>query len=81
PNISIFERYNALDLVTNNSEKGDKKVVGAYIWNRNLERVETVRAKFVILATGGASKVYQYTSNPDVSSGDGIAMAWRAGCR
>ncbi|CAM4424238.1 L-aspartate oxidase [Vibrio agarivorans] len=81
PNISIFERYNALDLVTDNSENGDKKVVGAYIWNRNLERVETVRAKFVILATGGASKVYQYTSNPDVSSGDGIAMAWRAGCR
>ncbi|QIA62465.1 L-aspartate oxidase [Vibrio astriarenae] len=81
PNIEIFERYNALDLVTNTNDAGDKKVVGAYIWNRNLERVETVRAKFVILATGGASKVYQYTSNPDVSSGDGIAMAWRAGCR
>ncbi|MGR5488506.1 FAD-binding protein, partial [Vibrio alfacsensis] len=51
------------------------------IWNRNKEHVETVRAKFVVLATGGASKVYQYTSNPDVSSGDGIAMAWRSGCR
>ncbi|NMU33731.1 FAD-binding protein, partial [Vibrio parahaemolyticus] len=61
---------------------GDKnKVIGAYIWNRNEEHVETVRAKFVVLATGGASKVYQYTSNPDVSSGDGIAIAWRAGCR
>jgi L-aspartate oxidase (EC 1.4.3.16) len=56
-------------------------VLGAYIWNRNQEVVETVRSNYVVLATGGASKVYQYTSNPDVSSGDGIAMAWRAGCR
>lgn len=82
PNISVFERHNALDLITEDKVGGDKdKVIGAYIWNRNAEEVETVRAKFVVLATGGASKVYQYTSNPDVSSGDGIAMAWRAGCR
>ncbi|MGB2078675.1 MAG: L-aspartate oxidase [Vibrio sp.] len=82
PNIQILERYNALDLITEDRIGGDaKKVVGAYIWNRDAEHVETVRAKFVVLATGGASKVYQYTSNPDVSSGDGIAMAWRAGCR
>ncbi|MEH0761065.1 L-aspartate oxidase [Vibrio sp. 16] len=82
PNITVLERHNALDLITEDKIGGDeKKVVGAYIWNRNQEQVETVRAKFVVLATGGASKVYQYTSNPDVSSGDGIAMAWRAGCR
>ncbi|MCW8345145.1 L-aspartate oxidase [Vibrio sp. ZSDZ65] len=82
PNIEIFERYNALDLIVDESNgNADNNVVGAYIWNRNEEHVETVRAKFVVLATGGASKVYQYTSNPDVSSGDGIAMAWRAGCR
>lgn len=82
PNITILERHNALDLITEDKIGGDKKrVVGAYIWNRNEEHVETIRAKFVVLATGGASKVYQYTSNPDVSSGDGIAMAWRAGCR
>jgi L-aspartate oxidase len=56
-------------------------VVGAWIWNRNKEAVETCSAKAVVLATGGAAKVYQYTTNPDVSSGDGIAMAWRAGCR
>ncbi len=56
-------------------------MVGAWIWNRNKERVETCSAKAVVLATGGAAKVYQYTTNPDVSSGDGIAMAWRAGCR
>ncbi len=82
PNIHVLERHNALDLITEDKIGGDKKkVIGAYIWNRIQEQVETVRAKFVVLATGGASKVYQYTSNPDVSSGDGIAMAWRAGCR
>ncbi|OIQ24315.1 L-aspartate oxidase [uncultured Vibrio sp.] len=82
PNIEILERHNTLDLITEDKIGGDQnKIVGAYIWNRNQEHVETVRSKFVVLATGGASKVYQYTSNPDVSSGDGIAMAWRAGCR
>ncbi|MGF1732088.1 L-aspartate oxidase [Photobacterium kasasachensis] len=84
PNIEVLERHNALDLITNQKlGRSDEpnRVLGAYIWNRNQEVVETVRAKFVVLATGGASKVYQYTSNPDVSSGDGIAMAWRAGCR
>ena len=82
PNIHVLERHNALDLITEDKVGGDsQKVIGAYIWNRNQEHVETVRAKFVVLATGGASKVYQYTSNPDVSSGDGIAIAWRAGCR
>jgi L-aspartate oxidase len=80
--IRIFERYNAIDLVCSNilGEK-KKQCLGAYIWNRNSEKVESIFAKKTILATGGASKVYQYTSNPDVASGDGIAMAWRAGCR
>ena len=79
PNIHIFERYNAIDLIPSKKEKNS--VVGAYVWNRQQEHVEVIRAPFVALATGGGSKVYQYTSNPDVSSGDGIAMAWRAGCR
>jgi len=82
--IRIFERYNAVDLVcepTNNVKTTENKCIGAYIWNRDNERVERIFAKKTILATGGASKVYQYTSNPDVASGDGIAMAWRAGCR
>lgn len=87
PNIQLFERYNAVDLITTakleltDSMQQSNRVLGAYVWNRELERVETIRAKAVILATGGASKVYQYTTNPDISSGDGIAMAWRAGCR
>ena len=78
PNIHIFERYNAIDLIRSKQQR--QRLVGAYVWNRNREHVETIRARFVALATGGASKVYQYTSNPDVASGDGIAMAWRAGC-
>lgn len=83
PNIHIIERSNAVDLIV--SDKiglpGTRRVVGAWIWNRNKEIVETCHAKAVVLATGGASKVYQYTTNPDIVSGDGIAMAWRAGCR
>ncbi len=79
PNIHIFERYNAIDLIP--SKKTSGQITGAYVWNRQQEHVEVIRAKFITLATGGGSKVYQYTSNPDVSSGDGIAMAWRAGCR
>ncbi|EHZ6096155.1 L-aspartate oxidase [Escherichia coli] len=83
PNIRVLERSNAVDLIV--SDKiglpGTRRVVGAWVWNRNKETVETCHAKAVALATGGASKVYQYTTNPDISSGDGIAMAWRAGCR
>ncbi len=83
PNICVKERYNAVDLITSSKIglPGTQRVVGAYVWNRQREQVETFRAKAVILATGGAAKVYQYTTNPDISSGDGIAMAWRAGCR
>jgi L-aspartate oxidase len=83
PNIQVLERSNAVDLIV--SDKiglpGTRRIVGAWVWNRNKETVETCQAKSVVLATGGASKVYQYTTNPDISSGDGIAMAWRAGCR
>ena len=82
PNIQLMERFNAVDLITTRKlDLPGNRVLGAYVWNRNVEQVEVIRARFVALATGGASKVYQYTSNPDVSSGDGIAMAWRAGCR
>ena len=79
PNIHLFQRYNAVDLIKSSHDKN--VIIGAYVWNRKRESVEVIRSRFVALATGGASKVYQYTSNPDVSSGDGIAMAWRVGCR
>ncbi|MCC2604757.1 L-aspartate oxidase [Planctobacterium marinum] len=79
PNIEVMERFNVVDLIK--SKQNTKRVLGAYVWNRNAEKVEVIKSQFVVLATGGASKVYQYTSNPDIASGDGIAMAWRAGCR
>ncbi len=79
PNIHFFERYNAIDLIQSKQHPGSCS--GVYVWSRKREHVEVIRSRFITLATGGGSKVYQYTSNPDVSSGDGIAMAWRAGCR
>jgi L-aspartate oxidase len=82
PNIHWFENHIAVDLVTG-QKLGYKtqRCYGAYVLNKDSGHVEVMRARFVVLATGGASKVYLYTSNPDVSTGDGIAMAWRAGCR
>ena len=82
-NVTFYEHHIAVDLIT--TEKlGDKNspnsCIGAYVLDKNSSRVETFKARFVVLATGGASKVYLYTSNPDGSTGDGIAMAWRAGC-
>ncbi len=75
-NIEIFTHRVAVDLITN---KGHCQ--GAYILDRQSDHVDLFQARSVVLATGGASKVYLYTSNPDGASGDGIAMAWRAGCR
>ncbi|MGD8572273.1 MAG: L-aspartate oxidase [Gammaproteobacteria bacterium] len=81
-NIHIFEDYIAIDLITNAKlEQQPQKVLGAYVHNKKTGRTETFQGHKVVLASGGASKVYLYTSNPDVSTGDGIAMAWRAGCR
>ncbi len=82
PNLSLFEHHIAIDLIKQPDPNSSReRCSGAYIYNRKLDRVEVFTAKAVILATGGASKVYLYTSNPDGNSGDGIAMAWRAGCR
>lgn len=81
PNIQLVEGCTAVDLVTQSSEKGSKPVcIGAYVLNQQTSRVEVIKSRFVVLATGGASKAYLYTTNPDGASGDGIAMAWRAGC-
>jgi L-aspartate oxidase len=81
PNIRIFEHHIAVDLVTRRRKNGSKRCTGAYLLDVQADRVVPVAAHCVVLATGGASKVYLYTSNPDVATGDGIAMAWRAGCR
>jgi L-aspartate oxidase len=81
-NITLLDNHITIDLITSR-KIGDKdlRVLGAYVLNRNTGHVEVFRARYVVLASGGASKVYLYTTNPDVSTGDGIAMAWRAGCR
>ena len=81
-NIELLDNRVAVDLITSQKlGRPGKRCLGAYILNRSNGHVETVAARFTVLATGGASKVYLYTSNPDSASGDGIAMAWRAGCR
>jgi L-aspartate oxidase len=82
PNITAYEHHNVVDLITTNKTRNAKNTcIGAYILNRKTEQVEVFIAPTVILATGGVSKVYLYTSNPDTASGDGIALAWRSGCR
>ena len=81
-NIELLDNRVAVDLITSKKLGRDGNLcLGAYVLNRSSGHVETVAARFTVLATGGASKVYLYTSNPDSASGDGIAMAWRAGCR
>ncbi len=86
PAIDLFEHHTAVDLITAaklgqaGGPAGDR-CLGAYVYNQNSGQVEVFAARSVVLASGGAGKVYLYTSNPDVSTGDGIAMAWRAGCR
>ena len=74
-NIEVFQHDIAIDLIVK-----QKRCVGVYVYNKNSHQVNVFAGKKIVLATGGASKVYLYTSNPDVSTGDGIAMAWRAGC-
>ncbi|QEI12653.1 L-aspartate oxidase [Cellvibrio japonicus] len=82
PNIEVFEHHVAVNLITQADTNSRKlRCTGAYVLDSQADRVDVFQAKVVVLATGGASKVYLYTSNPDSASGDGIAMAWRAGCR
>jgi len=83
PNITLRERWMAVDLITSRHLKRDElpRCYGVYALDIDRQRVETLGAVAVVLATGGVGKVYRYTSNPDTATGDGIAMAWRAGCR
>lgn len=82
PNIAVFEHHLAIDVVREKQADGSLgRAIGVYALNRQTGRVEVFGGKTVALASGGASKVYLYSSNPDSCTGDGIAMAWRAGCR
>ncbi|MSQ69285.1 MAG: L-aspartate oxidase [Gammaproteobacteria bacterium] len=81
PNIELLEWHIAIDLITLSKIGGTPdRCVGAYVLDRRTQNVKTLRAPSCVLASGGAGKVYLYTSNPDVATGDGVAMAWRAGC-
>jgi L-aspartate oxidase len=83
PNIQVLEYHIGVDLITNRKHLGDvlapNRVWGAYVLDIKAGRVEAFGARHTLLATGGAGKVYLYTTNPDTSTGDGVAMGWRAG--
>lgn len=81
--IRILDHHVAIDLLTNRNlrhKTGEPRCYGAYVLRKKTAEILTVLAKATVLATGGAGKTYLYTSNPDIATGDGIAMAYRAGC-
>ena len=81
-NITLFETHSVVELITTKTlGKSSKTAIGAYVLDSNHQQVKTMSARVVVLATGGASKVYLYSTNPQSATGDGIALAWRAGCR
>lgn len=81
PNITILEQCMVIDLVTTGwlGLSEPNRCVGVYYLDQNTGKISAVRASYTILATGGGGKVYLYTSNPDIATGDGVALAWRAG--
>ena len=84
PNITLLENHYAIDLITSDKvgvDNGTPHCMGLYVQDVTTGQVQTIAADQTVLATGGAGKVYLYTTNPDTATGDGIAMAWRAGCR
>lgn len=89
PNITVLEHHLVIDLITEGKilkkrqgmGAGSGKCLGAYVLDNKSGKVRSLRAHVTVLATGGAGKVYLYTSNPDVATGDGVAMAYRAGAR
>ena len=82
PNIELLSQHIAVDLITDRRlDHNGNAVHGAYVLDTGGGRVETFSAGFTVLATGGTGKAFLYTTNPDTATGDGVAMAWRAGCR
>ncbi|HRP75394.1 MAG TPA: L-aspartate oxidase [Rhodocyclaceae bacterium] len=82
PNITVFENHIGVDLIVGDKiGQPESGCLGAYVLDLTRGKVLTIGAHSTVLATGGAGKVYLFTTNPDVATGDGIAMAWRAGCR
>lgn len=86
PEIEIFENCMAIDLITEHhlnkeSPKKPARCYGAYVFNTSTDKVDSISAHYTCLATGGAGRIYPNTTNPSVATGDGIAMAYRAGCR
>ena len=97
PNITLFEHHYAIDLITSDkldqppattssvplfaASSSTPRCLGLYVQDVKTGQVHTVTAQHTVIASGGAGKVYLYTTNPDTATGDGIAMAWRAGCR
>lgn len=81
-NITFFEHHHAVDLITRRrlGLRGPDRCLGVYVLDNTTKKIEVFVGRAVMLATGGAGKVYRYTSNPDVATGDGVAMAYRAGC-
>ena len=82
PRIRVLENHIAVDLITGKKlGRTENRCYGAYALDKEQDEVVTIAANHTILASGGAGKVYLYTTNPDTATGDGIAMGWRAGCR
>ncbi len=81
-NIDLMENHNVIDLITTDKLGLDEqRACGAYVLENLTGKIKSMAAKVIVLATGGANKVYLYSTNPHISTGDGIALAWRAGCR
>ncbi|MFY7928890.1 MAG: FAD-binding protein, partial [Oligoflexus sp.] len=84
PNIEICENMFAIDLLTTDKYQPQfdrNQCLGAYVYNRANRSIFQIRSRGTYLCTGGHGKIYLYTSNPDVATGDGLAMGWRAGCK